>query len=84
MSEEFDKGETETPPWLFKALDHEFNFVLDAFASDTNHLCERPILDKKGRISSNDRDSVIVVWRPGVHSCIPSSFDVRRLREVWA
>jgi len=29
----------ETPRWLFEALDREFHFVLDAAASDDNHLC---------------------------------------------
>lgn len=34
-------GEWSTPEGLFKALDEEFHFTLDAAASDENHLCER-------------------------------------------
>lgn len=29
----------QTPPWLFRLLDDEFHFDLDAAASDANHLC---------------------------------------------
>ena len=34
-------GEWRTPEGLFKALDEEFHFTLDAAASDENHLCEQ-------------------------------------------
>lgn len=34
-------GEWSTPEGLFKALDEEFHFTLDAAASDENHLCEQ-------------------------------------------
>ena len=34
------KDDWETPLWLFKQLDDEFHFTMDAAASDTNHKCE--------------------------------------------
>lgn len=33
--------EWTTPPELFNKLDAEFNFTLDAAASDNNHLCKK-------------------------------------------
>lgn len=34
-----DTNAYETPSWLFKLLDFEFNFTIDAFASEENHKC---------------------------------------------
>ena len=39
-------GEWRTPEGLFKALDEEFHFTLDAAASDENHLCEQYYTEK--------------------------------------
>lgn len=36
-----DKDYWETPQSLFDELNAEFNFTLDAAASDANHKCER-------------------------------------------
>ena len=170
MSEDDEKDETQTPPWLFKALDAEFHFGLDAFASEANALCPRfidramdayatnwaavkdnpelaifanppyselkkaipkmadagkasvvvglfppgvcskawhecvmrcaaevrfpnkriqflrngkPILTADGRRRSNDRDSAVVVWRPGIHGPTWTSMDVDALRRLY-
>ena len=35
-----NKQNYQTPPDLFETLNKEFNFILDAAADSTNHLCE--------------------------------------------
>ena len=35
-----EKPDWETPYWLFKQLNEEFHFTLDAAASDQNHKCD--------------------------------------------
>jgi len=35
------KQDWRTPPELFRLLDDEFHFTLDAAADETNHLCDR-------------------------------------------
>ena len=36
-----DRMDWRTPPDLFRALDDEFHFTLDAAANEANHLCDR-------------------------------------------
>lgn len=49
-----------TPLALFRALDNEFHFTLDAAASDTNHLCERYFTEREdGRLQDWGGE---VVW----------------------
>lgn len=36
-----DRMDWRTPPELFRALDAEFHFTLDAAANEANHLCDR-------------------------------------------
>ena len=45
---------SQTPKWLFAALDREFNFVLDAAALPETALCERYI--------TPDADSLSTPW----------------------
>ena len=42
-----DKDYWETPQSLFDELNAEFNFTLDAAASDTNHKCKRYFTKKR-------------------------------------
>ena len=35
------RDDWETPPWLFRELDDEFHFTLDAAANDENHKCRK-------------------------------------------
>jgi len=39
--------ESETPDWLFRALDHEFKFDLDAAATAGNSKCGRSFFSKE-------------------------------------
>ncbi len=36
-----NRGDWETPDWLFDRLNEEFSFSLDPSASDANHRCEK-------------------------------------------
>lgn len=36
-----ERDHWRTPEWLFAALNEEFHFVLDAAASEKNHLCDQ-------------------------------------------
>ena len=36
-----DREDWRTPPDLFRSLDEEFHFTLDAAANEANHLCPR-------------------------------------------
>lgn len=36
-----DRDDWETPLWLFRELDNEFHFTLDAAASGDNHKCQK-------------------------------------------
>lgn len=49
--------EWETPPWLFRKLNEEFHFDLDAAASESNRKCEKFL--------SIDRDGLIRTWTVG-------------------
>lgn len=48
--------EWETPDWLFRALDHEFKFELDAAATVANSLCGSSCFTK-------EKDALSHPWR---------------------
>lgn len=52
-----EKGDWETPDWLFEQLDKEFQFYIDAAADDRNHKCDVWI--------SEDDDALQVDWSAG-------------------
>lgn len=54
MSLDKTSDEFETPPWLFNALNDEFNFTTDVAASDANHKCEHYI--------TKEQNSLINSW----------------------
>jgi len=39
IPKEFDRNSYETPPWLFKALNKQYDFQFDLAASPQNTLC---------------------------------------------
>lgn len=45
--------EWETPPELFRQLDQEFGFVLDAAATEENHLCPFYLTEKENGLVAN-------------------------------
>src|SRR5438105_4940256 len=45
--------EWETPIELFRQLDQEFGFVLDAAATDDNHLCPFYLTEKEDGLLAN-------------------------------
>lgn len=47
------RDDWETPEWLFKELDSEFHFTLDAAASDTNHKCDKYFTKKDDALLRN-------------------------------
>jgi len=58
------RDDWETPPWLFKQLDDEFHFTLDAAANDENHKCRKYFTPKD--------DSLVQNWG-GVHGVLQST-----------
>ena len=53
----------ETPPELFKTLDAEFSFDLDAAANDSNHLVDRYFTEQQ--------NSLVQVWDGKAVWCNP-------------
>src|SRR5262245_27655142 len=51
--------EHPTPPWLFKALDAEFDFTLDACATDENHKCERYFTRRDDGLKQDWGDNIV-------------------------
>lgn len=47
------RDDWETPPWLFKELDDEFHFTLDAAANDDNHKCRKYFTKKDDSLVQN-------------------------------
>lgn len=45
--------EWETPGYIFKPLNDEFHFALDAAASESNHKCERYISREQNALNPN-------------------------------
>ena len=43
----------ETPPYLFKLLDKEFDFDVDLAASESNHLCEEYYTKENSGLDAN-------------------------------
>lgn len=54
--------EWETPPDLFRRLDEEFHFDLDAAASTANALCER--------YCTSALDGLVVDWSSGLEGAV--------------
>ena len=59
-----NRGDWETPDWLFDRLNEEFSFSLDPSASDANHRCEKYYTAADDGLSQN--------WG-GVYSVLQSS-----------
>lgn len=53
---ETDRDSWRTPLWLFEALDHEFNFGLDAAASYHNALCPHYFTIEDNALAQNWAD----------------------------
>lgn len=53
------RNDWRTPPELFRLLDMEFRFTLDAAADDTNHLCERYITEAEDALRADVADHVV-------------------------
>ena len=58
-----DRDDWETPLWLFRELDNEFHFTLDAAASDDNHKCQKYFTKKT--------DAIVNDWSGNVVFCNP-------------
>ncbi len=48
-----NRGRYRTPPWLFRLLDEEFHFTLDAASDDTNHLCTRYLTEAENALEAD-------------------------------
>ena len=74
-----ESSEWETPDDLFKQLDREFHFTLDAAASDSNYRCEQYITKAgNGLEHSWDTDGAVWVNPPygkGVEKWIQRAYD---------
>jgi phage N-6-adenine-methyltransferase len=53
------RNDWRTPPELFRLLDMEFRFTLDAAADDENHLCERYLTEAEDALSADVADHVV-------------------------
>ena len=64
-----DKNFWETPQNLFDELNAEFNFTLDAAASDENHKCTRYFTQKEDGLRQNwgGRNGILqpALWQQG-------------------
>jgi len=61
-----DRMDWRTPPDLFKALNADYNFIMDAAASHENHLCDYYATEKgvwdSGVIVNKDLDGLTAPW----------------------
>ena len=53
------RNDWRTPPELFRLLDMEFRFTLDAAADDENHLCEQYLTEAEDALSADVADHVV-------------------------
>jgi len=55
---DYDKNSWSTPDYVYKALACEFDFVLDAAASDSNHKCAKYLTKEQNALQTDWRQYV--------------------------